>query len=136
MTKPNVVRVDSQEAVWHKFLSITNGLRPKQMRLSDTEMKIMSYICTQNPSSIQFSKMPLKKLLLRFPEHNKNYIGQVSFSLRKKSWITKDGYVAQHLRNVMQLYWGKPTAFTELEIAFKITTKTVEQELNEFYGSN
>ncbi len=136
MTKPNIVRVDTQEDVWYKFLSITNGLRPKNMKLSEREMHIMSYICTQNPSSIQFSKMPLKKLLLRFPEFNNNYIAQVAFSLKKKGWVTKDGYLAQHLRNVMQLYYDKPSAYIDLEISFKITTKTKEQELKELYGSN
>lgn len=130
MAKPKIFRVQTSEDAWYKFLEITNNLQPKDKRLSAKEMEILAYICTQNPDKPQLNGIFLNNTLIKFPTLSRSHVGVLKHSLQKKGWMS-NGLLTNWLRSQLQYLWQRKhdSPHTELELSFKITTKTSTEEL-------
>lgn len=134
MSKPKIFRVKTDEDVWKTFLQITNGLQPLNRQLTPKEVELVAYICSQDPNSDQLQGILLNKTLMRFPEKNKNLVAAEKARLKKKGWledVSGSTLISSHIRGTLQAFWKTKNKlpYTEIELTFKITNKTLEQEL-------
>lgn len=129
--KIHTIRCISKEEVFYKYLQVSNGLVNPEKRLSEREMELMSYICTQDPRHDQLIGTALARVQAHFPKLTKEHIGTLKHSLRNKGWIQKNGLITSSIRNKLLEIYTSEAPYTEISMNLTFTNKTVENVLNE-----